>query len=56
MEQDSASTPHHKSRNVLVDPELAAIFVHAGAGFHSRQNAGLHLGACAKQVPPRPLY
>lgn len=49
MEQDSASK-HSTIRKIAAGPEISAIFVHAGAGYHSRQNAGMHLTACAKQV------
>ena len=30
--------------------EIACIFVHAGAGFHSIQNEGVHLQACNEYV------
>lgn len=29
-------------------PPVAAIFVHAGAGYHSTTNEHIHLGACAE--------
>ena len=31
--------------------DLCAIFVHAGAGFHSRENERNHLSVCAQYVP-----
>lgn len=31
---------------------LCAIFVHAGAGFHSRENEAQHLEACQRYVYP----
>lgn len=30
------------------EPQISAIFVHAGAGYHSTTNEHLHLSACAK--------
>jgi taspase, threonine aspartase, 1 len=32
--------------------EIACIFVHAGAGFHSVQNEHVHLDACNTLVTP----
>ncbi len=31
-------------------PPVGAIFVHAGAGYHSTTNEHIHLGACAEYV------
>jgi taspase (threonine aspartase 1) len=31
-------------------PQVSAIFVHAGAGYHSTTNEHMHLGACDKYV------
>lgn len=30
--------------------DISAIFVHAGAGYHSHQNEGNHLQACSEYV------
>lgn len=37
---------NHKSKTKV--PVVAAIFVHAGAGYHSTTNEHLHLEACAR--------
>ena len=44
-------SPASKSR---IGPELCAIFIHAGAGYHSVQNEKLHLEVCAEYVLPHP--
>lgn len=36
---------HKKSKKGV---NTACIFVHAGAGYHSVQNEGIHLGACVE--------
>lgn len=33
-------------------PSVSAIFVHAGAGYHSTTNENIHLAACDKYVTP----
>lgn len=33
--------------------QLPAIFIHAGAGFHSQQNEHIHLQACVLYVKNR---
>jgi len=35
-------------RNCGVAPAVSAIFVHAGAGYHSTTNEHIHLGACSE--------
>lgn len=34
-------------------PHISAIFVHAGAGYHSVHNEGAHLAACNEYDPKR---
>jgi taspase (threonine aspartase 1) len=36
-------------------PQVSAIFVHAGAGYHSTTNEHIHLGACDRYVFSRPF-
>ncbi|KAI1843230.1 hypothetical protein JX265_012196 [Neoarthrinium moseri] len=36
-----------EGRNMRVKPGVAAIFIHAGAGYHSTANERLHLDACS---------
>lgn len=35
-------------RNIRTTPAVAAIFIHAGAGYHSTANEQLHLNACSE--------
>lgn len=44
-------SPASKSR---IGPELCAIFIHAGAGYHSVQNEKLHLEVCAEYALSHP--
>jgi taspase, threonine aspartase, 1 len=39
------------STSVAPMPDSRAVFVHAGAGYHSQQNEPVHLKACAEYVP-----
>ena len=47
---DLASPDTPKRRRLAGD--VCAIFVHAGAGFHSLQNEKVHLAACEEYVYP----
>ena len=38
------------SRRKRVSGDVCAIFVHAGAGYHSVQNEKIHLSACEEYV------
>lgn len=42
----------HRSARSRRSNECAAIFVHAGAGYHSVQNEMVHLKACEESVHP----
>lgn len=46
-----ASSTVAKMAGVEEKDDLCAIFVHAGAGFHSRENERNHLSVCAQYVP-----
>lgn len=44
--QVDTSLPNMPTRRRRVGGDVCAIFVHAGAGFHSEQNERIHLQAC----------
>ena len=44
--QVDTSLPNMPIRRRRVGGDVCAIFVHAGAGFHSEQNEKIHLRAC----------
>lgn len=48
--QVDLSLPNMPTRRRRVGGDVCAIFVHAGAGFHSLQNERIHLQACEECV------
>jgi len=44
------SADTRRPRAVQSQPCVSAIFVHAGAGYHSTTNEHIHLGACNEYV------